>query len=185
MRPLAVAAVLLIAALIAGCGDDEEPSDDATQLSFEGTAPGGVHWELEAVERDDGPCVTYSITDGSGSESSGGCGGLGRTCGAIGVASARGGPGPLIATGPTAASVSSVLITEAQGITGPSEEASLVRVSDEDAAGIGAKQGFGWFVASVASDARRVSLVGQDTVGELLDWPIALNSDSGKSTCLN
>ncbi len=146
MRLPAVAAVLLSVVLIAGCGEDEESEDGAAQLSFEGTAPAGVHWELEAVEGDDGPCVNYSITDRSGSESSGGCGGLGRTCGAIGVASARGAPGPLIATGPTAASVSSVLITEAQGITGPSQEASLVRVSDEDAAGIGAKQGFGWFV---------------------------------------
>ena len=91
----------------------------------------------------------------------------------------------LIATGPTAASVSSVLITEAQGVTGPSQEASLVRVSDEDAAGIGAKQGFGWFVASVPGDARRVSLVGQGPGGELLDWPIVLSSGSGESTCLN
>jgi hypothetical protein len=185
MRPLAVAAMLLSAAVVAGCGDDEDSDDGATPLSFEGTAPAGVHWELEAVEGDDGPCVKYRITDTSGSESSGGCGGLGRTCGAISVTSARGAAGSLIATGPTAASVSSVLITEAQGITGPSEEASLVRVSDEDAAGIGAKQGFGWFVASVPSDARRVSLVGEGTGGELLDWPIVLNSDSGESTCLN
>ena len=185
MRPFAVAAILLSAAVVAGCGDDDDSDDGATRLSFEGTAPSGVHWELEAVEGDDGPCVNYRITDRSGSESSGGCGGLGRTCGAIGVANARGGPGPLIATGPTAASVQSVLVTETQGITGPSEEASLVRVSDEDAEGIGAKQGFGWFVASFAGDARRVSLVGQGTSGELLDWPIVLSSDSGDSTCLN
>jgi hypothetical protein len=165
---------------VSGCGDDDDSSDDGSgALSFEGSAPDGVTWELEGVEGPDGPCVRFRLTGGS-SELSEQCASLDPTCGAIGVAAAEG-PDPTIATGPTAAEVQSVTITDTEGITAPSEQASFVQVSDEDAAAIGAEKGFGWYVASIPGKPRRVSLLGHGPGDQLLDSPILLNGGAEPS----